>query len=525
MKKKLTAIWVFLIVLYIVLPVGYSASEEVNFELLNINLINKNIFRNNDIYYSFNEYDENINSGWPLIFDKGDEDSASKILIDSEENIIVTGYTFDINSNESDILTIKYNSEGDEIWNVSYDGGKFDYVWDLTLDSKDNIIVLGFNLSSFENDQNFDFILHLVKYNKDGIELWNNSYLWENEKDTFPGGISTDSDDDIIMTGGSGDFYNASFNCWILKMNMNGDEIWNRTFDEDLISIGFDVVIDSNDDIFVGGLSASFFGQGWYIVKYDNNGNKKWSQRYNDGNQLYDMEIDSQQNIILTGHSYSEETESASWLTLKCDKDGKLLWKQEFDSIDNEYSEDAAIDSKDNIITIGPKIGEDYYEPCIIIYNKYGEEICMKKPNIDGILRGVTIDNSDNIIATGIINNSIDYYNADYYTCRFSDNTPPSATLEKPILGGLYIFDKKLIPLNENILIFGKITVKIIVDNQSDVNKTLFYLDNILVKSMDTPSYEWLWDTKTFGNHKIEIYVYDENNNINRETVNVWKFF
>lgn len=522
MKKRISVIWVFVIVLSIVFSVGFSAAGEINIELPNNTMIKKNIFGNNNIP---NTIKEKINQGWPLIYDNGNEDASHKVVIDSEENIVVTGYTFNAASYESDFLTVKYSNEGEEIWNASYDGGIFDHAWDLEVDSQDNIVVFGFNYSSIGDSQNFDFVFHLIKYNKDGIEQWSNSYSWEDENDSFPGGISVDSNDNIIMVGGYGDLNFASFYCWILKVDSNGDEIWNRTFDEDMVSIGFDAVTNSNDDIFVGGLSASFFGQGWYIVKYDSNGNKKWSQRYNDGNQMEDMEIDSKENIILTGQDYSSDTESSSWLTMKCDKNGNLLWKQEYDGIDNEYSQDAAIDSKDNVVTVGSIFGQDYYESCIIIYDEYGEEICMKKPSIDCVFEGVTIDKLDNVIATGSINNSEDSYNWDYYTCKFLDNLPPSTELEKPRLGYLYIFDKELIPLMKNTVIFGKITVKVIADSPSDVKKALFYLDGNLVETIDAPPYEWIWDSKTFANHNVEIHIYDENENINREIINVWKFF
>jgi uncharacterized delta-60 repeat protein len=522
MKKIVSAIFMLIIVLSIIIPLDSNVSGEINIKIPDIGQINKNIFKNRNIRDTFNN---NINSNWPLIFDKDDEDVSNKVIVDSEGNIIVTGYTYNTNSNEGDFLTIKYNNDGEEIWNVTYNGGKIDYTWDLALDSEDNILVFGLNFSSITSEENFNFVFHLIKYNKDGIKQWNKSYLWENVNDSFPGGIATDSNDNIILTGGYGNLDYAYFNCWTSKMDSDGIEIWNKTFNEALISLGSDVVVNSNDEIFVGGFSASFFDQGWYIIKYDSNGNQKWTQTYDNGNQMYDMELDSEENIILTGYGYSEETESSSWLTMKCNNKGDFLWEQEYDTLDGEYSQDAAVDSKDNIVTVGPNFGQDFYEPCMIIYDKNGNEICMKKPSFDGIFHGVTIDDSDKIIATGLINNSIDEYNINFYTCRYFDNTPPMATIEKPKLGFIYIFNKEFIPLKQNTIIFGKITVRITTENLSDVNKILLYLDNNLIKTIDTKPYEWTWDNRTFGNHDLEIHVYDENENINRLLINAWKFF
>ncbi len=351
MKKIVSVIFVLIILFSIVITLGSSVSGEINIKIPDITLVYKNIFNDRNIRKNFYN---NINSNWPLIFDKDDEDVSNKVIVDSEGNIIVTGYTYNINSKEGDFLTIKYNTDGEEIWNVTYNGG-IDYAWDLALDSNDNIIVFGLNFSSITNEENFNFDFHLIKYNKDGIKQWNKSYLWENVNGSFPGGIAIDSNNNIILTGGYGNLDYAYFNCWTSKMDSDGIEIWNKTFNEALISLGSDVVVNSNDEIFVGGFSASFFDQGWYIIKYDSNGNQKWTQTYDNGNQMYDMELDSEENIILTGYGYSEDTESSSWLTMKFNKNGDLLWEHEYDTLDGEYSQDAAVDSKDNIITVGPK--------------------------------------------------------------------------------------------------------------------------------------------------------------------------
>lgn len=465
------------------------------------------------------------NSGWPQIYDKGIEDSASAIAIDSQGNIIVTGYTGYITktfSEEVDFLTIKYDSEGNELWNVTYDSGSFDYAWDITIDSADNIILLGFNWTSYEDLQELNLYIRIVKYDKDGVKQWNVTY--HKAINNYPGGIKVDSQDNIIISSGYGNIDALDFFCWTLKLDSDGTELWNQTFYEDLFSIGTDVTVDSIDNIIVGGMSASFFGQGYYIVKYDSNGNKVAVHRYQKGTQPNALVLDKNENIILTGHGYSSFSNSGTWFTMKCDKQGKLLWVKEYDSGTNDAAEDVYVDSQHNIVTVGvSSFSEDNFEQCAIIYDKDGNEICMKRPGINGAINGVIVDNADNIFVTGTINQSYDY---GFYTDRYIDITPPSVNLTKPEKKHLYLFNIKLFPLSKNTIILGKITVTVEADNPSDVMKVEFYIDNVLKETITEPNYQWTWSGGMLLSKRIlRVMAYDESGSITRYQFLVWKPF
>ena len=281
-KKMILVMLITILFICSYIPGGVAEAEIPDIKLER-NLPFFHILHQNHIQKMVNYIGE---SGWPQIYDKGIEDSSSAIIIDSQGDIIVTGYTGYIVDNSTDVvdfLTIKYDSEGNELWNVSFDSGTYDFAWDIAVDSFDNIIVFGFNWTTFGDQQDLNLSLRVVKYNKDGIEQWNVTY--HNGIDNYPGGITVDSHDDIIINGGYGDLDALDFSCWTLKMDSEGMELWNQTFSEDLISIGTDVAVDSNDNIIVGGMTASFFGQGYCVIKYDNNGNKISVHRYGRGTQ------------------------------------------------------------------------------------------------------------------------------------------------------------------------------------------------------------------------------------------------
>ena len=307
-----------------------------------------------------------------------------------------------------------------------------------------------------------------------------------------------------------------------MKFNKDGEKLWDTTFYEDIFSFGADVVVNPNNDIFVAGMSAGFFSQGYILIKYDANGNQVWVGRYK-GNQCNGISIDTDENLILAGQGYSSESNSSTWYTIKCDKDSNLLWEKEFDTNYNEYASDVEVDSSGKVITVGAQFFDDNgLEQFGIIYDEDGEEICIKKTGVSGGLSGVAVDSDDRIVVAG---SGGDPFNWNYYTDIYFDITPPSVELERPKAGFFYVFDREVLSLFENAVVFGKITANIIAENPTDISKVEFYIDKELKESIDEVPYEWTWSDFSFGLHSLETYSYDHDGCVKRDEVFIWKFF
>ena len=514
MKKAIVALITIVIVgNFLLSSVPIGGQEEIMIE--NPILAKYRVHENN---YLKEIYENIFQPGWPQIFDAGPEDSASAVAVDSNQNIIVTGYTGDVDTMKLNFLTVKYDSDGNLIWNKTYDSGTWDFAWDLAVDSEDSILILGFNYTSRDEVLNHDY--RVIKYDENGVLQWAVSI--PGLKENYPGGIAVDSQDNVIITGGYGDLDLMEFNCWTMKFNKDGEKLWDATFNEDLFSFGADVVVNPNNDIFVAGMSAGFFSQGYILIKYDANGNQVWVGRYK-GNQCNGISIDTDENLILAGQGYSSESNSSTWYTIKCDKDGNLLWEKEFDTNYNEYASDVEVDSSGKVITVGAQFFDDNgLEHFGIIYDEDGEEICIKKTGVSGGLSGVAIDSDDRIVVAG---SSGDPFNWNYYTDIYFDITPPSVELERPKAGFFYVFDREVLDLFKNAVVFGKITANIIAENPTDISKVEFYIDKELKESIDEVPYEWTWSDLSFGLHSLETYSYDHDGCVKRDEVFIWKFF
>jgi hypothetical protein len=169
---------------------------------------------------------------------------GESVAVDSEDNIIVTGSQFD---------TIKYDKYGTELWNATYDSGDDiqEYAYGVAVDSNDNIIVTGY--SPHNGTVNF----YTIKYYPSGTELWNSSFDMGQE---IAYCIAIDSNDNIIIAGEFYIYHNR-YNTWdgiIVKIDSDGNELWNLTYDTGESNLFKGIAVDSNDNILVVGYTENW---------------------------------------------------------------------------------------------------------------------------------------------------------------------------------------------------------------------------------------------------------------------------
>ncbi len=178
----------------------------------------------NNIYitgYSKGDLDNNTNSGksdaflmkfdsggskqWTKLIGTSSDDIANDIIIDSSNNIYITGYSngyFDnhTNTGNSDIFISKYNSTGNKQWSKLFGSNLDDVGNELALDSLSNIYITGFsrgNLDNKTNSGNSD--IFISKYNSDGSNQ--KTELLGTSSDDKAYSVQLDSNNQIYITG------------------------------------------------------------------------------------------------------------------------------------------------------------------------------------------------------------------------------------------------------------------------------------------------------------------------------------
>ena len=126
-------------------------------------------------------------------------DLGYSVVTDDFLNVYVSGRSKGVDT-ESDMTIIKYNSSGDQQWVKRINGtaNGNDFVYSMVKDSFNNIYVTG---AVTGTGTLTDIVT--IKYSGEGNELWNVSYNGISNGDDIPVAVRLDGDNNVIVSGKS----------------------------------------------------------------------------------------------------------------------------------------------------------------------------------------------------------------------------------------------------------------------------------------------------------------------------------
>ena len=199
------------------------------------------------------------------------------VVCDDSNNIIVCG-SYDYYE-DGKINLIKFSPNGDSIWGKTYNfdvGSTFEIICGLKIDREGNIIGTG----GFGDIIPCLYDLITVKFDKNGDTIWV-SRLNFNRDYNYGIDIAIDSFNNIYVCGYAGFF--QDFCPLVIKYHQNGDTIWARFYEIYLdYGLGNAISIDKYGDILITGWEGVFGGISITIlIKYSPFGDTILSKRYN----------------------------------------------------------------------------------------------------------------------------------------------------------------------------------------------------------------------------------------------------
>jgi uncharacterized delta-60 repeat protein len=332
----------------------------------------------------------------------GSHDEAVAVACDPWDNIIVTGTSPESESLPSDYLTIKYYPNGDTAWLRRFNGygAGIDYPEDVATDMGGNVFVTGYSSGT-------DGFVHIltIKYDSLGNQLWIATYNGPFDGEDRPTGLAVDSSGNAFICGYSMGL-NEHEDYVTIKYNSYGGEVWAMRYDgpTNLGDLAQAIAIDSSGNVIVTGYSYDLDHSDDIItIKYYPDGDTAWMRRY-DGLPWHSLDraaaiaIDFGGNIYITGYTFSNQNNYPDYLTLKYNPDGNLLWSTTYSnpsySNNQDYASAIALDDSGHVFVTGWSQGNGSgYDYATIKYYQYPSG-CFYIPgdaNGNGAFNGIDV--------------------------------------------------------------------------------------------------------------------------------------
>lgn len=260
---------------------------------------------------------------------------------------------------------IKIDADGNKQWDGTYGENISDELESMVSTADGGYLLAGSSFS-FENNGEYDYLV--IKIDAYGNQQWEKNYGGSSIEflseiiSTNDGGYLLAGSSESNASGDKSENSRGDFDYWIVKINVNGDKVWDTTLggsrDESLSNAiattdGGYLMAGSSLSNISGDKSENKKGGGMYdndywIVKIDASGNKIWDKTIggNSVDVLFNATSVPSGGYLLAGRSdssisgdKSEDNKGGSdfWL-VKIDVNGSVVWDKTLGGSGNEIA-------------------------------------------------------------------------------------------------------------------------------------------------------------------------------------------
>lgn len=288
---------------------------------------------------------------WNRTYGGADFESSSAILENSSGGFIIAGYTNSYGAGDFDVWILRIDAVGNPLWNTTFGGTGSDYAQSMIECSDGGYAIIGYTNSFGAGEMD----VWLIRLDADGNHLWNTTF--GGTQFDYGTDLVQHPDNGFIIGGYSGPPGDYDFYC--IRTNSTGHSFWERTYAGPGNALCHSVWRASNGIIVLAGEAynpASGSTDGW-ILFLDNNGNLMWDYFYG-GTRLdifRDIVACDAGGYALCGFSYSYSVTDYSKLWIvRTDEWGNMTWYGSFGtSPDLSYGWSIVEDSFGNLTIAG----------------------------------------------------------------------------------------------------------------------------------------------------------------------------
>ena len=223
--------------------------------------------------------DGNGNEQWSNTFGDATSNIPESIIQTEDKGFLFVGRTGSFGIDNFDAYFVRLDEDGKEVWSKRRDNEIEDYAWQIIPSQDGHFIVLGTELENliFPTQS-----LTLEKMDIDSNIIWSKTYSHKIGRGNEHGIVQDDDKGYLIATTLGDELTLSNSELLLIKVDENGDEIWNKTYGGDKNEEARTLIKTSDGNIVLLGTTSSY-GQGGsdiIVVKTDGQGNEIWTKSY-----------------------------------------------------------------------------------------------------------------------------------------------------------------------------------------------------------------------------------------------------
>jgi hypothetical protein len=361
-----------------------------------------------------------INPKRPVWAAEGTQDGeAIAVTSDEDDNVYVTGY---IIGEGKDFYTVKYDVDGNFVWDRSYNGpGNGDDMPSAIAVDDSGVYVTGTILGE-PTGEGQD--IYTVKYDiTDGHILWESRYDGPSHMGDGGNALTLDKSGNPHVAGyvHRGNVKKHADYSAIKYSRLSGEIIWDEGYDSTRNGndVATAIAVDSSGNVYVTGKSQESSPkdtttQDYLTIKYNSSGEFQWDAR-DDGlgfgedepTAIVIHEVSANEvYIYVTGCATGQNAVEKDYYTVAYDANGNDLWQggRTYNGPGNgdDIASSIDVDSNGNVYVTGKSLGSNGYDFATIKYDSNGNQLWDRRYDCltgDDEAVSLAVDGSDVYVA------------------------------------------------------------------------------------------------------------------------------
>lgn len=271
------------------------------------------------------------NQQWSKTYGSISYEQAFCVIQTNDAGYALAGYSY---SNVGDVWLVKTDTSVMQSWNKSYGGTLDDVAWSV-IQTDDGGYALAGMTSSF-GAGGYDF--WLIKTDANGNHLWNKAY--GGMRDEYAYSMIQTNDGGYILAGTTTSFGAGYRDFWVVKTDVNGNQLWNFTCgrnEDDWIN---SIVKTADGGYALAGVINSPSNADYWLVKIDGSGKQLWNKSY--GGIYMDVGWSliqtSDNGFVFAGSTSSYGAGKNDSLLIRTDSLGNQLWNRTYGGTQDDYT-------------------------------------------------------------------------------------------------------------------------------------------------------------------------------------------